>query len=107
MIHQVYIFQVNTAVGDGKLLMNRIIPQEVDVLLVQVRNGKEQGDYPDETQHHQYRKGHKPALVFMVFHNLHFNRQRRFLETHPFLLPCYPATQVRELMQTEQFRQFL
>lgn len=43
MIRQAYIFQVNTAVGDGKLLMNRIVPQEVDVLFVQVRNGKEQG----------------------------------------------------------------
>jgi hypothetical protein len=43
MIRQAYILQVNTAVGNGKLLMNRIVPQEVDVLFVQVRNGKEQG----------------------------------------------------------------
>lgn len=46
MIRQAYIFQVNTAVGDGKLLMNRIIPQEVDVLFVQVRNGKNRAMIP-------------------------------------------------------------
>lgn len=92
MIRQAYILQVNAAVGDGELLMNRIIPQEVDVLLVQVRNGKEQSDYPDKAQHHQYRKGYKPALVFTVFHNLYFNRKWRFLIAHPFLFPCYSAT---------------
>lgn len=92
MVRQAYILQVNAAVGDGKLLMNRIVPQEVDVLLVQVRNGKEQGDNPDKAQHHQYRKGYKPALVFTVFHNLHFNRQWRFLIAHPFLYSCYSAT---------------
>lgn len=73
MIRQAYILQVNAAVGDGELLMNRIIPQKVNVLLIQVRNGKEQCDNPDETQHHQYRKGHKPPLIFTVFHNLHLN----------------------------------
>mgnify|MGYP007135603491 CR=1 FL=1 len=38
MIRQAYILQVNTAVGNGKLLMNRIVPQEVDVLFVQVQS---------------------------------------------------------------------
>ena len=53
MIRQAYILQVNTAVGDGKLLMNRIIPQEVDVLFVQVWNGKEQGYDSAHAAYHQ------------------------------------------------------
>lgn len=86
MIRQAYIFQVNTAVGDGKLLMNRIVPQEVDVLFVQVRNGKEQGYDSAHAAYHQQGKGNKPPLVFSVIQNLHFNRCWLFVDCCLFWL---------------------
>ena len=40
IIHQINILQVYPAIRNGELLMNRIIPQKMNVLLIQVRNGK-------------------------------------------------------------------
>ena len=91
MIRQAYIFQVNTAVGDGKLLMNRIVPQEVDVLFVQARNGKEQGYDSAHAAYHQQCKGNKPPLVFSVIQNLHLNRCRIFVDCCLFLVAYHTA----------------
>lgn len=107
MIRQAYIFQVNTAVGDGKLLMNRIIPQEVDVLFVQVRNGKEQGYDSAHAAYHQQCKGNKPPLVFSVIQNLHLNRCRLFVDCCFFLVAYHTASQIGEFMQAEQVRNLL
>ena len=63
IIHQIHILQVYPAIRNGELLMNRIIPQKSECPAYTGSEWKRTGDNSDETQHHQYRKGHKPPLI--------------------------------------------